>query len=122
MLIAKLKNPVKYQVQILPNKYEERIGDYIKVILDSYQLGIKEFQVRVELMKESLEPLNPSSEVEGEQVLIKKYEMIFIYNITLNEEDLSKWGYDDSQLLYVAAEKLGIEIESIIDTEEEKQK
>lgn len=122
MLVAKLKTPVKFQVELFPNKFEERIGDSIRVILEGYQLGLKKCTARIELQRETAVPLNPSSELEEEQFFTKNYEFLKLYILTLTEEDLSKWGYDDSELLNVVAEKIGLEVSEIINVESENIK
>lgn len=126
MLVGKLKNPIKYQVELLLNKFEERVGDTIKVLVLGYELGAKKFSVRVELLKEKIEPLNPSSVTEEEneehKFNIKRLDMIKIYQVQLEQDDLAKWGTDDADLIRVVAEKINVEIESIYDLEEENKK
>lgn len=119
MLVAKLKNQFKTQVELSPNKFEERVGDAIHTKVYGYQLGMKNFRIRVDIVKEKIVPLNPSSDVDGEGLSIKEYETIKIYHINLNEQDLSRWGNNDSDLLIIAAEKIGLEIDRIVDVEEE---
>lgn len=126
MLVGKLKNSIKHQVELLPNKFEERVGDTIKVLVLGYELGAKKFSVRVELLKEKIEPLNPSSVTEEEneehKFNVKRLDMIKIYQVQLEQDDLAKWGTDDADLIRVVAEKLNVEIESIYDLEEENKK
>lgn len=122
MLIAKLKNSIKLKVEIAPNKFHEREGNAFSVITFDYQLGMKNYLVRVDLSKEESKPLNPSSQSEDEKFYVKNYNHVKAYQILLNEDDLAKWGNDDTDLLRVVAEKLDVEIESILDIMQEKIK
>lgn len=115
MIVAKLKNPLTFTFQESPTKTVDKLIDSFYILPDSYVLGGREQRFFVHFTKESDSPLNPSSEVIGEGLTTKTFHTVKIFSETLNYEELSTWGTDDTSLFYVFANKYGVEIDQIVE-------
>lgn len=114
MLVAKLKTPIDFVINISPTKTETRTADSFYVIPLGYTLGAKEAQFHVMFGKLKEVPKNPSSYVQGEGEVTYEVSIEKVFGGLLNEQELSNWGNTDESLLQIFAQKYEIEIDSFL--------
>lgn len=114
MLVAKLKSPLSFVLQISPTKTEIREVDAFYVNVVRYKLGELDSKFQVIFSKQEDVPVNPASDVIGEGPTKVTFPTRKIFTETLTENELSLWGSDDKSLLEIFAVKYGVEIESFV--------
>lgn len=111
MLIAKLKNTIDFEINSTPTKKETRICNAFFATPLNYVLGEKKASFNVTFGEIKEVSKNPSSDIQGEGETTYDIDRKKIFNITIDGEDLDKWGANDESLLQIIAEKYEIEIE-----------
>lgn len=115
MLIAKLKTPIEFILNISPTKTEKRLSDSFYAVPLHYQLGGKDAKFHVFFTEKTLIPKNPASDVQGEQEMVESYPIRKAFTGILNEQELAQWGTNDESLLHIFAKKYEIEIDYFVE-------
>lgn len=111
MKIAKLKNEISFDVEVSFNNKITRLVDCFSLGCQ-YKPFSKSTMVKVDLYK-----TNKVKAIESQDVELFKteYELQKVTSVVLTEQDLELWGNDDLVLYDIVANKLGVEIECVVD-------
>jgi hypothetical protein len=103
MLVGKISPTAKIVFQETPFIHDEKDVQYMTAIANQYVLDAESTTFNV-LFGEIPAPV-PPDEPQPEP-----FNVLYTYVLTLTSEQLSTWGTDDSSLLQIVAEELGVEI------------
>lgn len=116
MLVANLPNELSIEIPKKLFDKEIRIVDCFHVQSYTYTIGDKVGNFQIAFLKKIVEaddrPTQPQNEESAEPKTRTRYDRVKVFQLELNEEELSTWGTSDETLLHTIATKLGVTIES----------
>lgn len=116
MLVANLSNELSIEMPKNLLDKEIRIVDCFRIQSHTYAIGAKFAYFQIAFLKKIVEvddrPTQPQNEENAEPETRTRYETRRVFQLELNEEELSTWGTSDETLLHTIATKLGVTIES----------
>jgi len=110
MLLAKISPAAEIVVQTTPFEHSTTEASYMSVVANPYipDAEVTNFTLSFGYSVPPTPPEEPQS---------PSYIFIYIYQLSLTNEELSTWGTDDEELYQIVANKLGCSIIEFINVD-----